>query len=316
MIEVLLDASQLEVVESCTYKWFLDQVCNLTTRRTNPALSTGSFYHEVLKYYYSAPLQPRSANIGPAMRFAERLAVATVLTDDLVMHKVERVGWPSVNKDPKFHLDRLRSYFVTHMNEDDTSEVIAVEKGFSTLLYEDSTRRYILEGMIDMVSIERDTGLTITDHKTQSRFYDKYGVNHQALNYLSFTKANYFRYNYIGLQDKQNENTFRRPIYKPPSGVIEQWKKDVKLTFDSLTSVIWTACDYLGVDPSKLFELTNEQRVALGTSGIFPRSRAACTTQFGICQFHKRCEVPDDSIYVPNVLTAYKEKELRWRAWS
>lgn len=316
MIEVILDASQLEVVEACLYKWFMDQVCNLTTRRTNPALSTGTFYHEVLKYYYSAPLTPRSNNIGPTVRFAERLAVATVLTDELKAREVDRVGWPAVNKEPKFHLDRLRSYLITHMNEDDTSEVVAVEKGFSTLLYEDSNNRFILEGMIDMISVERSTGLTVTDHKTQSRFYDKYGYNHQALNYLSFTKANYFRYNYIGLQDKQGDNTFRRPIFKPVEGMLDQWRLDVKGTFLRLAEVIRTACDLLQVNPTELFTLTAEQRLTLGISGIFARNRQGCDTKFGLCQFHRRCEVPDNSKWVPTVLTAFKEKEMRWRAWS
>ena len=284
MIEVILDASQLEVVEACPYKWYLDHIQNLTTKRTNPNLSTGSFYHEVLKFYYSAGSRPLSNGLADTIRFASQHALSCKA--------------PEVRKDPKFHLDRLRSYFITNLAEDDTSEIIAVEKGFSTLLYEDSNVRYILEGTIDLVSIERSTGLTVTDHKTQSRTYDKYEYNHQAMNYLAFTGAKYFRYNYIGLQDKQNENTFRRPIFIPSPGMLDQWKLDVRNTFDAVAKMM--------------------QDTGLGLPAVkaFPRRRAACDTKFGVCQFHKICETPDNHPLLPSVYTAYKQKEERWKAWA
>jgi hypothetical protein len=194
------------------------------------------------------------------------------------------------------------------MAEDDTSEILAVEQGFSTLLYEDEDRRYILEGVIDVLSRETQTGLTVTDHKTQSRFYDKYEYCHQALNYLSFTGADYFRYNYIGLQDKEGPNTFRRVIFKPVEGMLGQWKKDVLRTFHSLYGMI------KDIGYEDIFGASKLVQIGMGPN--FPRRRAACHTQFGNCQFHRICETPDDHPLLPNVYTAYKEKEDRWRAWS
>lgn len=308
MLELILDASQLEVIESCIYKWYLEQVRNLTTRRTNPALSTGSFYHEIFKYYYSRTELPRSTNIQAALRFANELLTVTELTPRLIELGVRSVQWPAVRIDPKFHLDRLVSYFATNMIEDDTSEVLAIEKGFSTLLFESPTRRFILEGVIDLLSIEQATGLTITDHKTQSRLYDKYEYCHQALNYLSFTEANYFRYSYTGLQDKVNTSTFRRTIFKPAEGMIQQWKSDVLKTFHSLADII----EETGY--KDIFELERLTKIKIGEA--FPRRRSACKTQFGLCQFHRICETPDSHPLLPNVLQSYKEKEDRWRAWS
>lgn len=292
MIEVILDASQIEVFEACPRKWYYDHIRNLTLRKTNPALSTGSFFHEVLRTYYengqAAP--PCSRHIREAVNYAIQIS-----TD---------AKWPKVAADPKFYIDRLRSYLVNHMWEDDSSQIIAVEKGFSTLLYEDVDRRYLLEGMIDLVSIEASTGLTITDHKTQSRFYDKYGYNHQALNYLSFTGAKYFRYNYIGLQDKEGDNTFRRPIFRPADGVLEQWRRDVLRTFQQMEYYLTHG------DEGQYYGEGNPQEIQ------FPRRRSSCDGKFGVCQFHRICETPDDSKWLPTVLTAYKEKEILWRAWS
>lgn len=283
--EVILDASQIEVFEQCPRKWYYDHIMNITSKKTNPNLSTGTFYHEVLKVYYSTGKTPLSNGLRETVEFAMNLAKTTES--------------PEVRKNPKFHLDRLRSYLITNLNEDDQSEVIAVEKGFSTVLYEDAAVRYILEGTIDLVSIEPKLGLTVTDHKTQSRFYDKYQYNHQALNYLAFTGAKYFRYNYIGLQDAQGPNTFRRPIFQPHPGMLEQWKEDVRKTFDQMATYLNS------IDPDKF-----------SSEPTFPRRRTACDTKFGVCQFHKICQTPDNSKWIPVVLTAYKEKDKRWKPWA
>lgn len=311
MIEVILDASQLEAIERCPHLWFLDHHCNLTSVRTNPALSTGTFHHEINRFYYSADVKLRSDAFVETAKFAHSLSIATQMNDYFHKAGVRSIKWPAVNAEPKFHVDRSLAGLIKWREEDDTSEVIAVEKGFSTLLYEDSTRRYILEGMIDLVSIEKRMGLTVTDHKTQSRFYDKYEYNHQALNYLSFTGAEYFRYNYIGLQDNVGANTFRREIWKPAPGMINQWRKDVFGTFDEVYNILKEVETYKNIAGVNVAGLKIEN---MGSA--FRRRRHGCQGQFGICQFHKLCEVPDGSKWKPVVLTAYKQKEQVWKAWS
>lgn len=294
MREVILDASQIKEFETCPRKWYNDNVLNLTTVHPNEALSTGSWFHEVLKLYYSLTKEkpPASNHIKQAVDYAVHLATSPL----------EAIKWPRVRKDPKFHVDRLRAYLITHMCEDDTSEIVAVEKGFSTLLYEDIERRYILEGMIDMVSIERHLGLTVTDHKSQSRAYEKYWNNHQVFNYLSFTGASYFRYNYIGQQEKQNDQTFRRPIFKPHPGQLAQWRKDVLRTFDQMYDL--------------LVREESMRHSQLEIDINYPKRITSCQTKFGVCQFHKLCELPDNSEWRPVVLKAYKPKDIAWKAWS
>lgn len=296
MIEVILDASQIEVFEACPRKWFYDYVLNLTTKHPNPALSTGSYYHEILKYYYSNKLDLRGA-----LLMAQELA-----------NGPENNKWPAVGAEPQFHYERLKNYLIKYRDEDETDEVIAVEQGFSTLLYEDNDRRYILEGMIDYIGIRKHMGLTIRDHKTQSRAYEKYEINHQVFNYMSFTGANYFEYNYVGLQDKITDATFRRLIYKPHPGMLEQWRSDVRRTFDQMFEY---KLKYLEVeDMYETKELAAYYQLELGEA--FPRRRAACDGKFGICQFKHICQVPDNSQWVPLVMSKYKQKDNIWRAWN
>lgn len=279
MIEVILDASQIEAFERCPKLWYYDYVLNLTTKHPNPALSTGSYYHEVLKYYYSNKLALRG----------------TLLLAQELANGAASAKWPAVASDPTFHFERIKNYLMKYREEDETDGVIAVEQGFSTLLYEDNDRRYILEGMIDWIGTRRNMGLTIRDHKTQSRAYEKHEINHQVFNYMAFSGANYFEYNYIGLQDTISANTFRRLIYQPHPGMLKQWKWDVKCTFDQMAAY-----------RSYLDE---------GGAVSFPRRRAACEGKFGICQFHHICQVPDDSKFVPLVMGRYKQKDEIWRAW-
>lgn len=303
MIEIILDASQIETFEACPRKWYYSYLLNLETRKPNPALSTGSFFHEVLKFYYSANTA-RHETIRPALEYALILA-----------NGPQGIRWPRVRKDPKFHIDRLRDYFYHNLSEDEQMQIVtdpsgnrAVERGFSWLLYEDTHRRYILEGMIDLISVKRTTGLTVTDHKTQSRDYDKYFYNHQAMNYLSFTGASYFEYNYIGLQKTINDATFSRPIWKPPPRMLDQWKIDVKHTFDEMFRMVErdTRLVYGSVDGLRLNNSIN-----------FPRRREACQTKFGVCQFSRICEVPDSSPWQPIVINSkYQTKEKTWKAWS
>ena len=293
MIEVILDASQIEVFEACPRKWYYDYVLNLTTKHPNPALSTGSYYHEVLKFYYSNKLALRGA-----LLLAQELA-----------NGIQSIKWPAVAADPKFHFERIKNYLMKYRDDDEADEVIAVEQGFSTLLYEDDSRRYILEGMIDWIGNRKHMGLTIRDHKTQSRAYEKYEINHQVFNYMSFTGANYFEYNYIGLQDSIGADTFRRLIYKPHPGMLAQWRLDVKRTFDHMFTYLTDMEYFDGISEATYNKATIKAE-------RFPRRRAACDTKFGICQFHHICQVPDDSKFVPLVMGKYKKKDEIWRAWN
>lgn len=296
MMEIILDASQIETFESCPKKWFYSYVQNLTTKHPNTALSTGSWLHEALNHYYTEIQRGRS----PHMQIRHTLEYARSLTEGNAGRR-----WPRVRAEPQFHLERLKAYLFHWLNEDSNMEVIAVEKGFSYLLYEDDDRRYILEGMIDLVTHKPRMGLTVTDHKTQSRAYEKYFYNHQAMNYLIATGAAYFEYDYIGWQKEINENTFDRPIWAAPPDILDQWKLDVRLVFDQMYNMRYRP-EY------GKYQLGEDMRV-----GDFPRRRNSCQTKFGICEFHSICQVPDSSSWQPVVIQSkYTQKDERWKAWS
>lgn len=306
MIEVILDASQIETFETCAQKWFKSYIQNLEPKKAFRAQSTGSYYHEVLAHYYGLYL-PSSDILSTEdrMRSAMKFATQSDLLKKFHITKQE---------DIEFHVNRLLYYLNFNSVEDEQTTIIAVEQGFSYLLYEDATRRYIAEGKIDIVGRRKELGLFVQDHKTQSRKDDRYPYNHQVMNYLNFTGADYFEYNYIGLQDKLPPKGLRRNIYRPPPGVMEQWKADTIKTFDEMASILYAGRRTNEVLEGGLYMYHNDYTPR---EEMFPRRRTACdASKYGTCQYHKICEVPDNSEFVQIVKNHYKVKDEKWRAWS
>lgn len=300
MIEIILDASSLELFEPCPRKYYYDAILNLTTVRRRNAFDIGSYFHEVLAHYYSSPLKdiPR---LRSAFDFSSQVQLFV------------KFGIKDIDEQ-KFYRRRIAEYFNFWDYEDQRLEFLAVEKGFSYLLYEDSSRRYILEGKIDLIGKGKPYGLFVMDHKTQSRKDDKYPYNHQVCNYMNYMRrqgkpADYFVYNYIGIQDNLPPDGMRRQIYAPPPGMLDQWEKEVKRTFDDLFDIM-TKCNSNG--------MTNEkgERIIVPDIEAFKRKRSACdSSKYGLCHFHKLCSIPDGSKWYEAVRKHYKEKEQRWRAW-
>jgi hypothetical protein len=313
-IEIILDASQIDEFEECALAWYLGYHLNLEPRHSKHFFNKGSYIHEVLAHYYSNPL-----NL-PDWEFRVKDALEFARTVDLFKK------WGiKTQEEKKFYFERLREYFYRWWSEDIVTEVIAVEKGFSWLLYEDERRRYILEGKIDLVARTPNLGLIVQDHKSQSRAYEKYELNHQVMNYFSYVKPDYFVYNYIGLQDKKNDSTFVKQIYKPHPGMLEQWRRDVLKTFHSMYDMITAhafdeegECKVCGDSYDARVQMSCASETSKGLYHIdkFPRRRANCASKFGLCQFHHICEVPDNSKWVPIVKNAYKLKDEKWRAWT
>lgn len=282
-VEVMLDASQLGAFEPCPRKWYYAYVKNWESRLYSRALNVGSYYHEVLAFHYSNPsnIKEYPARTNETLLFARR--------EDLfkqfgIMLKEDRI----------FHLKRIQAYLFFWELEDQRATVVAVEKGFSRLLYESKDRRYILEGKIDLVVRRPNLGLCVEDHKTQSSRKDIWPVNNQVMNYFTYVKPDYFIYDYIGLADKINDKTFERKVFRPSLDQISQWEEDVIRAFDDMYSYV----------------------KAGGKECCFPRRRSACSATYGVCQFHKLCNVRDDSKFRPAMESAYKERDEKWRAWT
>lgn len=144
------------------------------------------------------------------------------------------------NEDDRlFITSRLMGYFNKYRGEN--YKIIAIEKGFSKTIYEDSNVHFIYSGKPDIVmDFGSVYGIGPMDHKSEGRKNDLYEFNNQMLGYCWSIGANFAIYNYIGLQkDAKDGDVLRRePIYFS-NGQIKQWQQDtVKWFFRAMQSIV------------------------------------------------------------------------------
>jgi hypothetical protein len=173
-------------------------------------------------------------------------------------------------------------------------EPIAVEKGFSKIIYEDDENLFVWEGRPDLVAKEPHSGpdlvtpingeLIVCDHKTQGRANSIYQFNNQSRGYLWATGATKFAYNYITFTKTAQ---FRREVFPFTPAQIEDWRQ---------STIEW------------LFRVKEAKLKAK----FLPSWN--CSTIYGPCEFHRICEQPKPEIKSFTIKSQFKVRKL-YRSW-
>jgi len=168
----------------------------------------------------------------------------------------------------KFSFEEAKEFAVVMMayhkeyKDKDWKDILAVERGFSKLLYEDENNLFVYEGRPDLICKGRNQKIGI-DHKHQSMKYSIYEHNNQAIGYCWGLELDHFIYNYIKFT---KDDWFRRTVHKFTPSQIDQWKNDTIEWFFRIKRSI--------------------------SNRSFIRNRSACQSKFGICEYHEICEQP------------------------
>jgi hypothetical protein len=234
-----------------------------------PAFQKGTIIGRWLNLYYHNKIKPKQS-------------IPKVLYNPLIWVQLiqDELKW---SQDEAFKLYRvLVGYQQTYKNEDWTP--IAIEHGFSKLLYEDDENLFVYEGRVDLVARDSKGQLLIIDHKTQSMTYSIYPFNNQIIGYLWATDATEFVYNYLVLT---KEPQFRRAPHPFSPAQISAWKE---------STVKW----FLRI------------KAAIQSAEFVPSLQ--CETKFGKCQFTTICEQPNEKIKQFIVGSNYKARK-KYRSW-
>ena len=165
---------------------------------------------------------------------------------------------------------RMMQYFRKYKNE--SFKILAVEKGFSKVLYEDKNVYFVYEGRPDLVvDFGSSYGHGPVDHKSESRRSDIYEFNNQFQGYCWAMGSKLGMINYLGLQKESNEgkkdDVLRRTIFNFSEGQLEAWKnKTIKWYFRVMQSI---------------------------NSNLYLPS-GNCEGKYGTCVFHEICEQPSE----------------------
>jgi PD-(D/E)XK nuclease superfamily len=256
-IIIALDATQLDAMQDCLYKFDLRHGENrpeeqryIEPMELNQGIKKGKLFHDFMEYYYKARRD------GEGVGKARADAVTT-------------------NR-PRFHLSGLEEdqikevvmafilYTENYGNELFT--ILDVERPFSVTLHEDDNLAIIWEGICDLrVLIQSIEEKQTIDHKTGSRknYYDE-----QTNQFLGYSFASGDKVVVINEIVFTKTPSFNRQPLSFNSLMIERWRE----------SVIDTVREYL------LYRELNH----------FPRRIRSCNLKYP-CVFNKWCKADEDT---------------------
>jgi hypothetical protein len=200
-----LNSHALSNFQSCEMKYALgDFICLSKLGETKTAFSKGTEVGRILEIFYH--------------RKMKRKSLKSLARVDLLYKRFCKRGIDP--KDAAMMIGALMEYFRLYATE--SWEIVAVEKGYSKILYEDDNNLFIYEGRPDLV-VKVDGELVVVDHKTQGMYYNIFPYNNQARGYCWALNTGKFVYNYLVF--RKTEQCRRNPYtFSPPQ--IDLWVSD------------------------------------------------------------------------------------------
>jgi hypothetical protein len=170
---------------------------------------------------------------------------------------------------------------------------LAVEKGFSKVIYEDAHHLFVYEGRIDFVGkFLNDPIRYWVDHKTESRKEDLNQNSFQFLGYSWALGTTNGLINYIGFQESKGPSeAFRRTIVNHRKDLIEEWREQVINIY---------------------FRIANLHR-----HGYYLKNRTHCKPYAcSPCMFHEICDQTNPRKIAALIQEGFDRRKTPWRAWE
>lgn len=236
---IVLDSQQINEYMICPLKFHYKYRENirLVDDEQRIAADKGTLIHHLADLYYT------QRALNPSLN---KLEQANCVIEAFKLNKVTASLFPNGYEVAKklvttkeledFLCKRFMLYVTRYLGDDfnvviGKNKAIGVEVGFSNILYEDETKRFILEGRIDLLNLLGNNSQCWVDHKTEGKYNPLYKYKTQFRTYAVATGFNYGMVNYIGLQeDKKNEllkgnKLFRRELIYFPDQMITEWRE-------------------------------------------------------------------------------------------
>lgn len=263
-----LNSHSLSDFQSCESKYLFTHIIGIEPLVKKPALKKGSLFGRYLNLYYYNRIR--------FSRFREK-----VLGNSLFWtHKISTEM--QIPQSQAFDIfSAMIGYGIKYKSE--TWKPVAVEKGFSKILYEDDENFITYEGSIDLI-ISENGKLKPVDHKTESAKRPIYQFNNQALGYCWATGSTEFVYNYITLTKVPDYHRIAHPYSQTQ---IDNWK-------------------------SRTIDWAFRVKASLLEKSFLESGQ--CNGIYGLCPFHLICEAPNDGVKKFIIGANYKQRKV-WRSW-
>lgn len=274
-LTLTLDSQQVSAFADCEMYYNLKFNLQLEKKELKKSLSRGLHLHNLLYLFYTGKLKKQSFD--------------TCLNRGLRYLRMIGKKWPA--DDFMLMTRKFGEYCAYYRSEN--IQPLAVEQGFSKVLYEDPWHLFIYEGRIDFVGkFPTDRARYWVDHKSESRKEDLNQCSFQFLGYSWGLNTTNGLINYVGFQESKGPSeAFRRTIVNHSHDIIQGWKEDVIQIY---------------------FRIANAKR-----HGYYVKNRNTCKPYAcSQCQFYELCEQTNprkrDAIIRNDFVTRIKP----WRAWE
>jgi hypothetical protein len=247
-ITIVLDATQLDTLQSCGFKYHLRHNLNKSPMSKAEALDRGDLMHYAKEPYYLALQAGEPWNkavdaglVGMRIRAADESELSSIEIDTLLKAFEENVTmW--------------RTW-------DQSIQVVAVEQPFSYVLYEDEQFRFVMAGKIDLLFSDNRYVNCPMDTKTYSRDFPLRRSTNQFTNYAIATNSNYLWVDRVGLQKSlKPQDKHKRIPLSYDQEIKEEWKQD---------TIKWFMYYY-----------------DFYSSGSWPKNRTSCDKFNRLCEYH------------------------------
>jgi hypothetical protein len=263
---IALDSQGLGSLD-CLYRYDMRFGKNIDIAETSDSIKKGSFFHELLRYYYEG----KEGILSGSQPYEEPKTPYQARDNAVVLarRKIPDIG---INQDLATEVLATFHEYVDHY-AGETWKAAHVESPFSVILFEDPNfiacidgidyegLVILWEGIIDL-EVQNDFEYFPVDHKTASRRNYPEVLNNQFMGYAFAKQSRIICVNQI--EFKKSPDKFHRVFLSYPDYLVDQW----------VESVIDAVYD-------KLIPAVKKNK--------WPRNHHACNQKFK-CVFHDYCE--------------------------
>jgi hypothetical protein len=281
---ITLDASQIKQFMTCQRSWYWKYFRSIESIDKPPAsyLGFGTMIHSLLDHYYvgkSLGLSSTEAH-GQTMVYARETFKGKSFDGKPITAEVYK---KLVTKFTMYHVQYSANDFQPVIGP---SGKPFIELGFSHLLYESASFRFIIEGRIDLIA-DYAGAYTIVDHKTQAFHYLLHERDPQPLTYCLVTGAKHAVFNYIGTQENYKPEYNHRQPFKYSQMTLEWWGEKLLRNFEKVAAAL--------------------------QSGDFETNETQCIGKYHPCQYQRLCKVHANW---ETVVKGYYRPKPEWKPWT
>lgn len=285
---VVGNSHSLSDYQQCPRKYEFTGIHKIEPAKDKAVFRRGTVISLMLQTYYQGIIDGLTV-VERVMKALEILAAEKI---PLVEKRI--VVAPDNPKIKELIEERFMAY-VKHYKHEGFIPV-AVEQGFSKVLYEDSRVVFVYEGRPDLVMRTKDGRLIVFDHKSTERIDKITPLNNQSIGYCWATPADFFIYNYFGLQANYDPKTnFVRDDVTIDEKIIQPW---LATTRNWYYKILFSEINY---------------KKNIDVEGYHLDPSWQCDGKYGRCDYYSLCTSSSDAVMLNKIRQEFKIND--YRSW-